>query len=201
MKIFCVGRNYVNHAKELNNPIPEKPVIFLKPDTAILKSPQPFYYPDFSKDIHYEVELVVKISKQGKHIQEKFAHKYYEEISLGIDFTARDIQKEQKDKGLPWEIGKAFDHSAVIGTFQKVNFEQKHISFRLEKNNTIVQNGNSVDMLFSIDKIISYISQIFTLRVGDLIYTGTPEGVGPIAIDDRLEGFLNDDKVLSTEIK
>lgn len=201
MKIFCIGRNYSEHAKELNNAVPENPVVFMKPATALLKDNQPFYYPEFTKDLHYETELVLRICKQGKYIKEKFAHKYYDQIGLGIDFTARDLQTYQKAKGLPWEIAKAFDHSAVIGKlFPKKNFALP-LHFSLQLNGTEVQKGNSADMLYSFDILIEYISQFFTLQAGDLIYTGTPAGVGAVKIGDRLEGFLETEKVFNFEIK
>ena len=201
MKIFCIGRNYSEHAKELNNAVPENPVVFMKPATALFKDNQPFYYPEFTKDLHYETELVLRICKQGKCIKEKFAHKYYDQIGLGIDFTARDLQTYQKAKGLPWEIAKAFDHSAVIGKlFPKENFALP-LHFSLQLNGTEVQKGNSTDMLYSFDILIEYISQFFTLQAGDLIYTGTPAGVGAVKIGDRLEGFLETEKVFNFEIK
>ena len=201
MKIFCIGRNYSEHAKELNNAVPENPVVFMKPATALLKDNQPFYYPEITKDLHYETELVLRICKQGKCIKEKFAHKYYDQIGLGIDFTARDLQTYQKAKGLPWEIAKAFDHSAVIGKlFPKENFALP-LHFSLQLNGTEVQKGNSTDMLYSFDILIEYISQFFTLQAGDLIYTGTPAGVGAVKIGDRLEGFLETEKVFNFEIK
>jgi acylpyruvate hydrolase len=200
MKIICIGRNYSEHAKELKNEIPDKPVVFLKPNTALLKDNRPFYHPEWSNDIHYECELVLKVSKQGKYIEEKFAHKYYEEITVGIDFTARDIQAQQKAKGLPWEIAKAFDNSAVIGTFEPAN-KAEGINFSLNKNGEQVQAGNSGDMMFSFEKIIAYVSQYFTLQVGDLIYTGTPAGVGPVKPGDKLEGFLEGQKLFECEIK
>lgn len=203
MKIICIGRNYINHAKELNNPVPEKPVFFIKPETALLKKNQPFFYPEFTKDLHYEVELVVRINKIGKHIQEKFAHKHYEEIGLGIDFTARDLQAEQKKKGLPWEIAKAFDHSAPIGDFihKSELGDLQNLSLSLKKNEELVQQGSSADMIFSIDKIIAYVSQFVSLKIGDLIFTGTPEGVGPVQIGDRLKGFLGEREMFSFDIK
>ncbi len=203
MKIICIGRNYAEHAKELSNAIPEEPVFFLKPDTALIKNKQAFYYPEFSKDIHHEVELVVKISRLGKNIEERFAHKYYEEISLGIDFTARDLQQKCKEKGLPWEKAKAFDGSAPIGLFvSKDTFNDLNdINFRLDINGRTVQKGNSKDMIFSIDVIIAYVSKFFTLKKGDLIYTGTPAGVGPVKLDDSLECFLEGDKLLTLHIK
>lgn len=201
MKIICIGRNYVDHIHELQNTIPENPVIFMKPNTSILKDNKPFFIPDWSSEIHYETELVLKISKQGKYIQEKFAHKYYQEIGLGIDFTARDLQNNLKAKGLPWEIAKAFDSSAVIGNFVDKRSISSPILFHLLLNGNKVQNGNSSMMIYSFDKIISYISQFFTLQLGDLIYTGTPAGVGKITIGDKLEGFLEEQKMFECEIK
>lgn len=203
MKVIAVGRNYIEHAKELNNPVPQKPVIFLKPDTAILKNNRDFYYPEFSKDIHYEVELVVQICKEGKHVDEKFAANYYDKIGLGIDFTARDIQKEHKEKGLPWELAKAFDHSTPISyLFPKEKYNvTKNIHFSLEINKVQVQEGNTADMIFSIEKLISFVSQYITLRKGDLLFTGTPAGVGPITIGDHLVGYLEGDPVLDFHIK
>lgn len=202
MKIFCVGRNYSDHAKELGNAVPENPVIFSKPDTALLKNGEPFYLPDFSKDVHYETELVIRISKMGKKIQEKFAHNYFSEIGLGIDFTARDLQNNLKTKGLPWELAKAFDGSAPIGDFISTEgLDLQNIRFSLTKNGTLVQEGNSKDMIFSFAQIVSFVSQYFTLKVGDLIYTGTPAGVGPVQIGDKLEGFIADKHMLSCEVK
>lgn len=203
MKIIAVGRNYIDHAKELNNPVPDSPVIFMKPDTALLKDNKDFYYPEFSKDVHYEVEVVFRICNEGKHVSAKFAHKYYDAIGLGIDFTARDIQATHKEKGLPWELAKSFDHSAVISPlFPKEDFpDPKDIAFSLKKNNDTVQSGNTKDMLFDIESLIVYISKYITLRKGDLIYTGTPVGVGPIAIGDKFEGFLSDQMVFSCFIK
>jgi acylpyruvate hydrolase len=201
MKIICIGRNYAAHAKELKNELPTEPVFFMKPDTALLKE-KAFYLPEFSKDMHHEIELVLKISKAGKHIQEEFAHKYYEEIGLGIDFTARDLQEQCKQKGLPWEKAKAFDNSAPIGNFvSKSQLELNNISFGLKINGAYKQQGNSKDLIFSFDKIIAYVSQFVSLKVGDLIYTGTPEGVGPVKIGDVLEGDLNGKPFLSLEIK
>lgn len=203
MKIICIGRNYAEHAKELNSEIPAEPVFFMKPDTSLLKDNQAFYYPDFSKEIHHEVELVIKINKPGKNIQVQFANKYYDEIGIGIDFTARDIQAECKKKGLPWEKAKAFDGSAPIGKFidKKQFADEKNINFKLAVNGNTVQTGNSGNMLFSFDKIVAHVSKFFTLKTGDLIYTGTPEGVGPVAINDRLEAFIEDQKLLDFEIK
>lgn len=203
MKIICIGRNYAEHAKEMNSVIPSEPVFFLKPDTALIKDNTPFYYPDFSKEIHHEVELVLKINKPGKNIQTQFANKYYNEIGIGIDFTARDIQAECKKNGLPWEKAKAFDGAAPIGKFidKKKFTDEKNINFHLKINGNNVQEGNTKDLLFSFDTIIAYISKYFTLRTGDLIYTGTPEGVGPVKIGDRLEAFIEDQKLLDFEIK
>jgi 2-keto-4-pentenoate hydratase/2-oxohepta-3-ene-1,7-dioic acid hydratase in catechol pathway len=203
MKIIAIGRNYQEHAKELNNPIPTEPVVFLKPDTALLKEGKAFYHPDFSNDIHYEVELIIKIGKEGKHIASKFARNYIEAIGLGIDFTARDLQQKCKEKGLPWEIAKAFDHSAPIGEFIPINEipDLNAIQFSLKQNQLVVQNGNSADMIFSFDDIISYVSQRFTLKKGDLIFTGTPAGVGKINIGDLLEGYISDRKMLSVAVK
>jgi len=203
MKIFCVGRNYALHAKELGNAVPESPVIFMKPATALLKDNNPFYYPEFSNGIEYECELVLKICKNGKHIAEKFASDYYQEIGLGIDFTARDLQSQLKEKGLPWELAKAFDHSAVLGSFiDKKNIaNMQAISFEMTKNNEIVQTGNSNDVLFSFDYLIHFISTYFTLNTGDLIYTGTPAGVGKIAIGDIYEGKLEGQSLFLCEIR
>lgn len=204
MKILCIGRNYVDHAKELNNPVPKSPVFFLKPDTALLRRNKPFYYPSFSEDIHYECELVVKINKLGKNIQKKYAHTYYDEIGLGIDFTARDLQSKSKAKGLPWEIAKAFDNSAPIS----MDFIKKselgdlnNIQFRFDKNGETVQKGTSADMIFDFDELVSYLSQFFTLKTGDLIFTGTPAGVGPVQIGDKLEGYIGDRMMLRCNVK
>jgi len=203
MKIICIGRNYSEHAKEMNSAIPTEPVFFLKPDTALIKDNQPFYYPEFSKEIHHEVELVLKINKPGKNIQTQFANKYYDEIGIGIDFTARDIQNECKKNGLPWEKAKAFDGAAPIGKFiNKEEFtDEKNINFHLTINGNTVQDGNTKDLLFSFDTIIAYVSKFFTLKTGDLIYTGTPEGVGPVKIGDRLEAYIGKQKLLDFEIK
>lgn len=201
MKIFCIGRNYVAHAQELDNEVPSSPLVFMKPSTALLQENKPFYYPSFSNDIHYEVELVLKIKKHGKHIEKQFAHLYYDHIGLGIDFTARDIQSELKKKGHPWEIAKSFDSSAVISTFHPISELPKEIPFTLKKNGEVVQDGNSNRMIFDFDTIISYISKRFTLQIGDLIYTGTPAGVGPIQIGDQLEGFIDKKSVFQVEIK
>lgn len=205
MKIICIGRNYSEHAKELKNEVPDKPVVFLKPQTALLKDNKPFYYPEWTKDLHYETEVVLKVCKQGKYIDEKFGGKYFDEVTVGIDFTARDLQSQQKAKGLPWEIAKAFDNSAVLGSIKKVSelgeWQKAGIAFSMKLNGQEVQNGNTNDMLFSFEKIIAYASQFFTLQTGDLIYTGTPAGVGPVKIGDRLEGYLGTEKVFDFEVK
>ena len=202
MKIICIGRNYIDHAKELNNPVPKAPIIFMKPSTALLKDGKPYYHPDFSKNIHYELEVVLKISKNGKSISEKFAQDYYDEIGLGIDLTARDIQDVCKEKGHPWEVAKAFDNSAVLGSFiQKSQINAKEIKFQLLKNGQIVQDGNTKDLIFNFEYLISYISQYFTLQKGDLIFTGTPAGVGQISIGDYYEGLLEGSKFLEFRIK
>jgi 2-keto-4-pentenoate hydratase/2-oxohepta-3-ene-1,7-dioic acid hydratase in catechol pathway len=203
MKIICIGRNYVAHANELNNPVPTQPVFFMKPDTALLPPHNPFFYPNFSKDIHYEVELVIKINKNGRHIAEKFAHKYYDEISVGIDFTARDLQARCKEKGLPWEIAKAFDGSAPVSNFISVNTlaDPKNIKFQLHKNGELVQDGQSELMIFSFESVISYVSKFITLKMGDLIFTGTPAGVGPVKVGDKLEASIEGKKLLKCQIK
>ncbi|MCD4772293.1 MAG: fumarylacetoacetate hydrolase family protein [Bacteroidales bacterium] len=202
MKIICIGRNYVKHAQELNSEVPTEPVIFLKPESSLLRKNHPFFYPEFSENIHYETELVYKINKVGRHIQKQFAHTYYDEIGLGIDLTARDLQNKLKDKGLPWELSKAFDFSAPISKFiSKTKFsEQNGISFLLKINGEIRQQGNSKNMIFSIDDLIVYISKFFTLKIGDLIFTGTPEGVGPVKIGDNLQAFLEGEKMLDFKI-
>jgi len=203
MKIICVGRNYAEHAKELGNAIPEAPVLFMKAKNALLLPGKSFYYPEFSKDVHYEAELVVKICKNGKHVEEKFASKYYEQITVGIDFTARDIQQQQKEKGLPWEIAKAFDDSAAVGTFITIP-EGKNVQdyqFELHQNRACMQKGKASDMIHSINKIIAYASTFFSLNIGDLIFTGTPAGVGPIALHDQLECFLEGERVLEVNVK
>lgn len=203
MKIICIGRNYVDHAKELDNPVPQEPVVFMKPDSAILQTGKPFFIPSFTQDVHHELELVVKITKVGKHIQKKFAHKYYNSITVGIDFTARDLQAKLKSKGLPWEKAKAFDGSAPIGKFISLQNHQnmEDISFSMTKNGTVIQQGNTKDMLFSIDSIIAHISKYFTLKIGDLIYTGTPAGVGKVEIGETYDAFIGDQKLLTTFIK
>ena len=192
MKLICIGRNYAQHISELKNEKPKEPVIFLKPDTAILLKSQPFFIPDFSDEIHHEVEVLVKINRVGKHIDSKFAHKYYDQIGLGIDFTARDLQYKLKEKGLPWEKAKAFDGSAVVGKWvSKSNFENlNNLPFSLQKNNEIVQSSTTQDMLWNIDDIIAYVSQFFTLKIGDIIFTGTPSGVSSVKSNDFLKGFI-----------
>lgn len=192
MKIICIGRNYIEHAAELKNPVPERPMYFMKPDSAILRNNQPFFYPNFSTDVHHEVELVVHISRVGKHIGRAFAHRYFDRVGLGIDFTARDIQNQAKAKGHPWEQAKGFDQSAVIGRFIPIEqfADVQNIDFSLHKNNELVQQGNSRDMIFSIAEQIAYVSQFMTLKIGDLLYTGTPAGVGPVQIGDRLTGRI-----------
>lgn len=203
MKIICIGRNYLDHANELGNKIPTSPLFFLKPDTAIQPKGHPFFIPDFSNNIHFEVELVVKISKNGKNIDEKFTHKYYDEIGIGIDFTARDIQEDCKKNGLPWEKAKGFDGSAQISNefINKKSLKLEDINFSLNLNNSLMQKGNSNNMIFSFDQIISYISKYFTLRAGDLIYTGTPSGVGKVEIGDSLSCFINGREMLKVNIK
>jgi 2-keto-4-pentenoate hydratase/2-oxohepta-3-ene-1,7-dioic acid hydratase in catechol pathway len=203
MKIFCVGRNYVDHAKELKNDIPDEPVIFMKPKSALLQPHTPFYYPEFTNELHYECELVLRIAKNGKYIQEKFANKYYDAITTGIDFTARDIQDELKQKGLPWEKAKAWDNSAVIGKWQPLaNIKDRNnINFTLQKNKEEVQKGNSGDMLFDFDYIVSYISNFFSINIGDLIFTGTPAGVGEIVVGDEIEAFLEQESMLTLDVK
>lgn len=202
MKIICIGRNYSEHAKELGNEVPEDPVIFMKPDTAVLKKGSDFYIPEFSDDVHYELEVVLKISKGGKYIRKEAASKHYEEIGLGIDFTARDLQSKLKDKGLPWELAKGFDGSAVLSDFiSKENYDLQNLNFSLAKNQELVQNGNTKDMIFSFDDIISFASQYFTLRVGDLIFTGTPQGVGKVMENDFLEAYLENQKMFGLKIQ
>tara|TARA_B100000575_G_scaffold192181_1_gene155077 strand:- start:42 stop:653 length:612 start_codon:yes stop_codon:yes gene_type:complete len=203
MKIICIGRNYPQHTEELSNKKPESPVIFIKPDTAILQRRLPFYIPPFSNLIHYEVEVLVRINRIGKYIEEKFAHKYYQEIGLGIDFTARDVQQNLKDKGLPWEKAKAFDGSALIGSwYNKNNFlDLNQLDFELVKNNETVQKGNTSQMLWSINTLINEVSRFFTLKIGDVIFTGTPAGVGPVVVDDVLEGYLEGEKAFTLKIK
>lgn len=203
MKIICVGRNYAAHAKELGNDIPDEPVIFMKPKSALLQSHTPFYYPEFTNELHYECELVLRICKNGKYIQERHASNYYNGITAGIDFTARDIQDELKKKGLPWEKAKAFDNSAVIGKFIDItpDLNRKNINFSLYKNKELVQQGNSGQMIFSFDTIIHHISNYFSLNIGDLVFTGTPAGVGECVVGDELEGYIEDQQLFSLEIK
>ena len=203
MKLICIGRNYTDHIKELENEKPTDPVVFLKPDTAILLKKQPFFIPDFSDDVHHEVEVLVKMKKVGKHIDKKFAYKYYDEIGLGIDFTARDLQAQLKAKGLPWEKAKAFDGAAVIGRWlPKSKFENvDHINFSLKKNDEVVQSGNTELMLWKIDELIEYVSKYFTLKIGDIIFTGTPAGVGKVFAEDRLIGYIENEELFSIKIK
>ena len=203
MKIICIGRNYKNHVNELNNIVPTEPVIFLKPDTSIILKNQPFFIPDFSNEIHHEVEVIVKINRVGKYISKEFAHKYYDKIGLGIDFTARDIQQNQKKFGLPWEKAKAFDGSALIGKWvNKTSFDDiNDINFSLMKNNELVQQGNTSQMLWDIDSIIAYVSSFFSLKIGDIIFTGTPAGVGAVKENDKLKGFINGDEFFDLKIR
>ena len=203
MKIICIGRNYAEHAKEMNSTLPTKPIFFLKPDTALFKDNNPFYIPDFTSEMHYECELVVRINKVGKNIQEKFAQKYYDEIGLGLDFTARDLQQNCKEKGLPWEIAKGFDNSALISNkFIKIDHNKiNDLNFKLELNRQTVQEGNPNQMIFTIDQVIAYVSQFITLKTGDLIFTGTPSGVGSISIGDELKGFIKGEELFNLEIK
>jgi 2-keto-4-pentenoate hydratase/2-oxohepta-3-ene-1,7-dioic acid hydratase in catechol pathway len=203
MKIFCVGRNYAEHAKELGNEIPDEPVIFMKPKSALLQPHTPFYYPEFTNELNYECELVIRVSKNGKYIQEKFAAKYYDAVTAGIDFTARDIQNELKSKGLPWEKAKAWDNSAVIGKWVLMTDikNKKEINFGLYKNKELVQQGNSADMIHNFDNIISYISNYFSVNIGDVIFTGTPAGVGEVVVGDELEGVMEDNSMFKLEVK
>jgi len=204
MKIICIGRNYVAHAHELNNEVPGEPVFFMKPDSSLLRNNDPFYIPDWTSDVHYEIELVLKINRLGKNIEKRFAHRYFDEIGLGIDFTARDIQQKLKDKGLPWEKAKAFDQSAVLSSVfidKNVFPVQDNISFKLHVNGELRQDGKSELMIFDFEEIISHVSKYVTLKIGDLIYTGTPAGVGPVKIGDHLEGFLEDKRLLDFIIK
>jgi len=203
MKILAVGRNYAAHIEELNNERPEAPVVFFKPDTAVLRNNEPFYYPEFSNDIHFEVEILLKIGKSGKHIQEKYASKYYNQIGIGIDFTARDLQQQAKNKGLPWALAKGFNNSAPISEFYPIDhFGDIHnLNFGLEIDRVVRQRGNTSKMLFSFNEIICYISRFFTLKKGDIIFTGTPEGVGPVNIGNRLRAFIEDQTLLDFEVK
>ncbi|MBD1366857.1 fumarylacetoacetate hydrolase family protein [Mucilaginibacter sp. ZT4R22] len=203
MKIIAIGRNYAEHAKELNNPVPSVPVIFMKPDTALLKDNKPFYHPEFSQDVHHEIEIVLKVCKEGKHIAEKFAASYYDEIALGVDFTARDIQSKHKEKGLPWELAKAFDNSAPVSNFlPKTQFANLYeLNFKLDVNGETRQQGNTKDLLFSFERIIAFVSQYITLKKGDLIFTGTPQGVGKVNIGDKLQGYLEGETMFDFEVK
>lgn len=203
MKIICIGRNYAEHAKELGNEIPDEPVIFMKPKSALLQTNNPFYYPEFTNELHYECELVLRISKNGKYIQERHAGNYYNAITVGIDFTARDIQQKCKEKGLPWEKAKAFDNSAAIGKWVDISpsFNKQNINFSFNKNGETVQKGNSGDMIFSFDSIISHISNYFSLNIGDIVFTGTPAGVGECMVGDKLEAFLETERLLELEVK
>ena len=204
MKIICIGRNYAAHAKELGNKVPTEPVVFLKPETALIPKGQPFFYPEHSNDVHYEVELVIRINRVGRHIEERFAHRYYDSIGLGVDFTCRDTQQRLKEAGHPWEKAKAFDHSAPVSQdFLPVKDIQdlNNLAFRLEKNGEIVQEGNSSNMIFPVNKLIEEVSKYFTLKIGDLIFTGTPSGVGPVAIGDTLTGYIEERKMFDLRIK
>lgn len=203
MKILAIGQNYVEHNKELNSKNPSEPVVFMKPDTALLKNNKPFFIPDFTDELHYETELIVKINRLGKNIAKKYAHRYYAEIGLGVDFTARDIQRKLKSNGHPWEISKAFDNSAVIGNFIPVSeiSDVQNIEFHLDINGKTVQQGNSKDMIFPVDELISYTSKFFTLKIGDILFTGTPVGVGKVQVGDRLEGYIFDQKMFDFKIK
>jgi len=201
MKIICIGLNYQEHAKEMNSPLPQYPLFFMKPDTALLIRNRPFFIPDFSNEIHHEIELVVRINKIGKHIQKKFAHKYYNQIALGVDFTARDLQNQCKKNGHPWEISKAFDFSAAISDFIPLNGDIQNQTIELKINGKTKQKTNTKDMIFSVDKIIEYVSQFVTLKIGDLIYTGTPSGVGQVKIGDQLQASLNELELLNFQIK
>jgi len=203
MKIICIGRNYRDHAKEMNSPVPKNPLIFMKPPSALLVKNKPLYYPEFTKNLHYEAEIVLKMTKNGKHVQPAFAKKYYQEIGFGIDFTARDVQAECKSKGHPWEIAKAFDNSAGLSEFisiDKVNVTEG-IKFQMKQNGEVVQDGNTKDLIFDFDFLICYVSKFFKLQMGDLIYTGTPAGVGPVKIGDKLEGFIEGEKMIECEIR
>jgi 2-keto-4-pentenoate hydratase/2-oxohepta-3-ene-1,7-dioic acid hydratase in catechol pathway len=203
MKIIAIGRNYAEHAKELNNPVPTVPVIFMKPDTALLRENKPFYHPDFSEDIHHEIEIVLKVCKEGKHISEKFATNYYDKIALGVDFTARDIQQKHKEKGLPWELAKAFDGSAPVSNFvPKDKFSDLYnLNFKLDINDKTRQEGNTKDLLFSFERIIAFVSRYITLKKGDLIFTGTPQGVGKVNVGDHLQAYLENEKMLDFYVK
>ena len=202
MKIICVGKNYLKHIDEFNSSKEDEPVIFLKPDTSIIQKNQPFFIPEFSNEIHYEIEIILKFNRLGKHIESNFSNKYFNQISLGVDFTARDFQNKFKERGLPWDISKGFDNSALIGDWKSIeDYDLYNINFRLEKNGEIVQQSNSKNMIWKIDELISYASKYFTIKIGDIMFTGTPEGVGLVSVDDVLEGFLEDKKVFSVKIK
>ena len=202
MKIICVGKNYLKHIDELNSSKEDEPVIFLKPDTSIIQKNQPFFIPEFSNEIHYEVEIILKFNRLGKHVESKYSNKYFNQISLGLDFTARDFQKKFKERGLPWDISKGFDNSALIGDWKSIKtYDLDNINFRLEKNGKIVQQSNSKNMIWKIDELITYASNYFTIKIGDIMFTGTPEGVGVVCEDDILEGFLGNEKVFSVKIK
>ena len=204
MKILAIGQNYIEHNKELNSKKPTEPVVFMKPDTALLKNNKPFYIPNFSEELHYETELIIKINRLGKNIAPKFAHRYYSEIGLGVDFTARDLQRKLKAEGKPWEIAKAFDNSAVIGNFipvESLGCSVQDIRFRLDINQQTVQQGHSADMIFPIDELIAWVSRFFTLKIGDILFTGTPAGVGKVAINDQLQGYIFDNKMFDFKIK
>jgi len=203
MKIIAIGRNYINHARELDNPVPKEPLFFMMPDSALLKNNQPFFYPDFSDEIHFEVEIVVRLNRLGKNIAPEFAYRYYNEIGIGIDFTARDLQKKCKEKGLPWEIAKSFDGAAPISNF--ISLEKlgdiNNINFRLDLNGDTVQQGNTKEMIFSTDQLVAYVSKFITIKIGDLLFTGTPAGVGPVKIGDRLTAYIEEEKMLDFFIK
>jgi len=203
MKIICIGRNYAEHAKEMKAETPTEPVFFMKPESAIVRNGDPFFYPDFSKEVHHEVEIILRICKNGKNVQKKFAHTYYDAIAIGIDFTARDLQAQCKAKGLPWEKAKAFDGSAPLGEFMPLSHFKNinDLNFRLDINGKTVQKGSTKDMIFSFDTIIEYVSRFVTLKMGDIIYTGTPEGVGPVAIEDKMEAFIEGEKLFSCTVK
>lgn len=203
MKIICIGRNYLKHVREMDSPVPQEPIFFLKPESAIIKKNKPFFLPDFSKEIHHEVELVLQISRLGKNIAPEFAHRYYDEIGVGIDFTARDIQRKCKENGLPWEIAKAFDGAAPLGKFVKKETlgNVANIDFKLEINDRTVQHGNTRDLIFPFDELIAYVSRFLTLKTGDLIFTGTPEGVGPVKRNDELKAYINDELLLDFMVK
>ncbi len=203
MKIFAIGQNYIEHNKEMNSANPAEPIVFMKADTAALRDNKPFFLPDFSKEIHYETELIIKFNRIGRNISPRFAHRYYDEIGLGVDFTARDLQKRLKQEGKPWEISKAFDNSAVIGSFipKEVIADIQNIDFHLDLNGNIVQQGNSKDMIFPVSELIAYISKFFTIKIGDILYTGTPVGVGKVSIGDRLQGYIFDKKMFDFQVK